>query len=133
MKSNHFTTALLYTAAGIAIGAVVCTLSLLATYGMTDVLRQLAVWLIASAILGLVSIVYENEHLTDLTATLIHAPVTLVVALIAGWVLDYGDGSVLLRLTRMVPVIVVFYTLIHLFLFLVRRSIVRSLNSHLKK
>lgn len=133
MKSNNLFNVLMYTAVGIAIGAVVCTLSLLAVHGMTDVLRELTVWLIASAVLGLVSMVYESEHFTDLTATLIHAPVTLAVALIAGWILDYGDGSILLLLTRMVPAIIVLYALIHLFLFVMRRCIVCVLNSHLKK
>lgn len=64
MKSNNLFNVLMYTAVGIAIGAVVCTLSLLAVHGMTDVLRELTVWLIASAVLGLVSMVYESEHFT---------------------------------------------------------------------
>ena len=133
MKANLFSRAFAYLAAGISIGAVVCTLSLLAAYGMTGVLREMAVWLIASAVIGLVSLVYECERLTDLTATLIHAPVTLGIALLSGWVLGYGDGSVPLLLARMLPTVVILYALIHLFLFLMRCLLVRALNSRLQK
>lgn len=133
MKTNTVQTALAYAVIGTGIGAVVCTISLLVSCGMTDILKQISVWLIASAVIGLVSLVYESENLTDITATLIHAPVTLLVALICGWILDYGDGSFALLVMRMLPVIVIMYAAIHLILFLLRRSAARALNDHLKK
>lgn len=130
---NKLENIFLYIAVGIAIGAVICTIGQLAVYGFNDVLKELSVWLIASAVIGLASMVYENENLTDLTATLIHAPITAIVALIAGWIIGYGEGSVMLLVTRMLPTVLVLYALIHLFLFLIRRSIARSINSRLNK
>lgn len=133
MKKNTILTPFLYMMMGIAFGAVIVTVSLYASGGMNDTLKEIIIWLVAAAVIGLVSMVYENDHLTDLTATLIHAPVTCIVALISGWMLDYGDGSLFLLLMRMLPVIVIVYVLIHLILFLFRRAALQEVNRHLKK
>ncbi len=133
MKKITVSTVFTYLSVGIAIGAVSITLALLLIIGMTEIMRQIVVWLIASAIMGLVSLVYENENLTDITATLIHAPVTFLTALTSGWILGYGDGSIVLLVSRMLPVIVALYAGIHLLMFLIRRLTLRSLNKRLQK
>ena len=133
MKKKRIPLALSYLIVGVGIGAIAVTISLIITVGLTDILKQILVWLIASGLCGLVSIVYENENLTDITATLIHAPLILLIALCAGWILGYGDGSFSLLLVRMVPVIVLFYVLIHLILFLFRRATVSDINTRLQK
>ena len=133
MKQSKLQMILQYTVSGIAIGAIVSTLSLIGSFGLTDILKQVLVWIIASALIGLISIIYENENLTDLTATLIHAPLTLLIALTAGWILGYGEGSLTVLLMHMVPGIIIIYSIIHLVLFLIRRIIARSLNTRLNK
>ena len=57
----------------------------------------------------------------------------MMITLTAGWILDYGNGSFILLLTHMVPTFIIIYAVIHLFLFIIRRSIAHSLNSHLNK
>ncbi|MCD8357353.1 MAG: DUF3021 family protein [Clostridia bacterium] len=133
MKANKFLMIFTYMMVGIAFGAIAITMSLYINYGMTDFLKEILVWLIAAAILGLVSIIYDIDHFNDITATLIHAPVSCVVALISGWILDYGDGSVSLLLMRMLPTIISLYIIIHVILFLIRRISLRDINNHLKK
>ena len=133
MKKNTILTPFLYMMMGIAFGAVIVTVSLYASGGMNDTLKEIIIWLIASAVIGLISTIYESDRFTDITATLVHAPVTFIVALISGWMLDYGDGSVLLLIQRMLPVIVIIYVVIHLVLFLFRRAALREVNRHLKK
>lgn len=133
MKMSKLQMTLSYMIVAVGIGSIVITLSLLLTFGLTDVLKQLVVWLIASAIIGIISMVYECDRLTYLTATLIHAPVTCLVALCCGWILDYSDGSLFLLISRMLPVIVVLYAAMHLILFLFRRANVSDINTRLQK
>ncbi|MDD6612687.1 MAG: DUF3021 family protein [Clostridiales bacterium] len=133
MKKNTILTPILYMMVGIAFGAIIITVSLYASGDMNDTLKEIIIWLIASAVIGLISTIYESDRFTDITATLVHAPVTFIVALISGWMLDYGDGSVLLLIQRMLPVIVIIYVVIHLVLFLFRRAALREVNRHLKK
>ena len=133
MKKNTILTPILYMMVGIAFGAIIITVSLYASGDMNDTLKEIIIWLIASAVIGLISTIYESDRFTDITATLGHAPVTFIVALISGWMLDYGDGSLFLLLMRMLPVIVIVYVLIHLILFLFRRAALQEVNRHLKK
>lgn len=131
MKKNWNHLVLAYLATGLAIGAVVTAVALVINFGLSDELKGLIVWLTASALFGLLSLVYECERLSDLTATLIHCPCTIAVALVSGWICGYGDGSVSLLLARMLPCILVLYILIHAFLFVLRRIEVKNLNRKL--
>ena len=133
MKKNTLQLIFTYLIVAVGIGAIVITFSLLVNYGMNDILKQLTVWLIASAVIGLASMVYENVRLSHFTATLIHAPITAAVALCSGWILGYGDGSLTLLLMRMLPTIVVIYAVIHLVLFLFRRAALSDLNHRLQE
>jgi hypothetical protein len=133
MKMSKLQMTLSYMIVAVGIGSIAVTLSLLFALGLTDVLKQILVWLIASAIIGIVSMIYESERLTDLTATCLHAPATCLVALCSGWILDYGDGSLVLLVSRMLPTIVFFYAAIHLILFLFRRASAADINTRLQK
>lgn len=133
MNRSIIQTILMYVAVGIAFGAIAITFSLYVNYGMTDTLKEIMVWLVAAALIGLISMVYESDRLSDITATLIHAPVTVAVALISGWILNYGDGSFSVLLMRMLPTVLIMYAIIHFVLFLIRRATLRELNARLKK
>ena len=89
------------------------------------------IWIVASAVIGLVSMIYELDGLSDVAATLIHAPLTVLVALIAGSIAGYGEGSLVLLLTRMLVPIVILYVAIHLLMFVIRRLTVHNLNDKL--
>ncbi|MDO4174770.1 MAG: DUF3021 family protein [Eubacteriales bacterium] len=132
-KNTTLQTILGYMMIGIAFGAIAVTFSLYVNLGMNDILKEIIVWLVAAAVIGLISVIYENDHLTHLMATIIHAPITCIVALLCGWILDYGDGSVSLLLMRMLPSIIIIYVVIHLILFIFRRITLRKINNHLKK
>ncbi|MDO5783430.1 MAG: DUF3021 family protein [Eubacteriales bacterium] len=133
MKHSIIQTSLMYIAVAIAFGAIAITFSLYVNFGMNEMLKQIIVWLIAAALIGLISIVYESDRLTDITATMIHAPITIAVALISGWILNYGDGSFSVLLMRMLPSVLIMYVIIHFVLFLIRRATLREINARLKK
>ena len=133
MKMSKIQLVMTYLIVAVGIGAIVITLALLASYGMTDILKQLTVWLIASAVIGVASLVYENTSLSHFTATLIHAPITAAVALCSGWILGYVDGSFSLLILRMLPTIIIIYAVIHLVLFLFRRAALSDLNHRLQE
>lgn len=133
MKASKIQILFLYAIVGIGIGSIVSTIILTLVFGMTELIQNLIVWLIASAIFGLISLVYESERLTFLTATCIHAPVVFIIALVSGWILGYGEGSIVLLLERMMPRIVLTYIIVHFVLFLIRRTAVQDVNSRLKK
>lgn len=120
-----------YVVFAVGLGAMISTAAIVANMGMTEELRQVIIWMAASAVIGLVSLIYEAESLSDLTATLIHAPLTVATALTAGWIAGYGDGSIGLLIVRMAIPIVVIYAGVHLLMYLLRRVAVRSLNDKL--
>ena len=133
MTNSKIQTVFVYMAVGIAFGAIAITFSLYVNCGMTEMLKEIMVWLTAAAMIGVISMIYESDRFSDITATMIHAPITIVVALISGWILGYGDGSLSLLLMRMLPAIIVMYAIIHLVLFLIRRATLREINNRLKK
>ena len=66
-------------------------------------------------------------------ATLIHAPLTCLTALICGWICGYGEHSVSLLIVRMLPTIAIIYVVIHAILYLLHCASVRSINQKLNK
>ena len=120
-----------YVVFAVGLGAMISTAAIVMNMGMTEELRQVIIWMAASAVIGLVSLIYEAESLNDVTATLIHAPLTAATALIAGSIAGYGDGSFTLLLVRMGIPIIVIYVGVHLLMYGIRRATVRSLNEKL--
>ena len=120
-----------YAVFGVGLGAIISTAAIAVSSGVTEELRQVIIWIIASGIIGLLSLVYELDSLNDLTATLIHAPLTVATALIAGSIAGYGEGSFTLLVMRMGIPIVVIYVGVHLLMYIIRRATVRSLNEKL--
>ncbi len=120
-----------YMVFAVGIGSMISTAAITMSMGMTEELRQVIIWIVASAVIGLVSMIYEVDGLPDVTATLIHAPLTVLVALIAGSIAGYGEGSLVLLITRMLVPIVILYVAIHLLMFVIRRFTVRNLNDKL--
>lgn len=120
-----------YVVFAVGLGAMISTAAIVLNMGMTEEVRQVIIWMAASAVIGLVSLIYEAESLSDLTATLIHAPLTVATALTAGWIAGYGEGSLGLLIVRMAIPIIVIYAGVHLLMYLLRRMAVRSLNDKL--
>lgn len=122
-----------YLITGVAFAAIFVAIAMLINFGMTELLKNFIVWMIGGGIIGLLSLIYENEQLSTLGATLIHAPLTCLIALICGWFCDYGDGSVVLLITRMLPFILMIYIIVHVVLYLLNRASVNHINQQLNK
>ncbi len=122
-----------YLITGVAFAAIFVAIAMLINFGMSEILKNFIVWMIGGAVIGLLSLIYEKEQLSTLGATLIHAPLTCLTALLCGWICDYGDGSILLLLTRMLPFILIIYIIVHVVLYLLRRASVNHINQQLNK
>lgn len=122
-----------YLITGVAFAAIFVAIAMLINFGMTELLKNFIVWMIGGGILGLLSLIYEKEQLSTLGATLIHAPLTCLTALICGWICGYGDGSILLLVARMIPFIIGIYIIVHVILYLLRRASVNHINQQLNK
>lgn len=122
-----------YCMIGVGFAAISVAIGMYINLGMTEILKNFVVWMIGGAIIGLLSLIYETEQLSNVKATLIHAPLTCLTALICGWFCDYGDGSVVLLITRMLPFILMIYIIVHVVLYLLNRASVNHINQQLNK
>lgn len=71
-----------YCMIGVGFAAISVAIGMYINLGMTEILKNFVVWMIGGAIIGLLSLIYETEQLSNVKATLIHAPLTCLTALI---------------------------------------------------
>lgn len=119
-----------YCMIGVGFAAISVAIGMYINLGMTEILKNFVVWMIGGAIIGLLSLIYETEQLSNVKATLIHAPLHRLTALIVGWICGYGEHSVSLLIVRMLPTIAIIYVVIHAILYLLHCASVRSLNQN---
>lgn len=122
-----------YCMIGVGFAAISVAIGMYINLGMTEILKNFVVWMIGGAIIGLLSLIYETEQLSNVKATLIHAPLTCLIALICGWICGYGEHSVSLLIVRMLPTIAIIYVVIHAILYLLHCASVHSINQKLNK
>ena len=108
-----------YCMIGVGFAAISVAIGMYINLGMTEILKNFVVWMIGGAIIGLLSLIYETEQLSNVKATLIHAPLTCLI--------------VSLLIVRMLPTIAIIYVVIHAILYLLHCASVRSINQKLNK
>ena len=106
-----------YLQAGLAIGFVATAISMVVIQGVNDVTKQILVWMAASAIFGLVSMIFMNDRISLPLATLIHFVVCASVAIGAGVLLGYADNLWSL-IAGMTPVFLVIYLVVSVVIYL---------------
>lgn len=121
-----------YLQTGLAIGFVATAISMMVIQGVNDVTKQILVWMAASAIFGLVSMIFMNDRISLPLATLIHFVVCASVAIGAGALLGYAD-SLWSLIAGVMPVFLVIYLVVSVVIYLSIWLNARALNRRLKE
>lgn len=100
-----------YVQSGLAIGFVATAVSMTLVSGLNAMTEQILVWMAASALFGLVTLIFQNDRISLPVATLIHFAVCASVAIGAGALLGYADNLWDL-IAGMAPVFLAIYLLI---------------------
>lgn len=119
--------AIKYIFAGLGFGFIATTICIIAFIGMNSITAQLLAWLIASALYGLSSIIFESKKLSLPISTAIHFVICLGITLV---------NVYLFYLEAMVPVIVVFviiYFINYLIQFMIYKNEIKKLNKKLSE
>lgn len=97
--------------AGLAIGSVVSVICLYFMNGADGTLKQMAAWLTASALYGIISIIYENDSVSFPLLTAIHMVLCAAVTLITAYLLGYASSFFELAV-HVLPLFVIIYIII---------------------
>ena len=118
----------------VGIGAIVSTICMYAANSsplVQETLKNTGAWLIASALFGIFSKIYDCEELPLPAAIGIHMGGCLVVTLVTCWLLGYAEfgGNFFLAI---VPLFLVIYAVIAGLLFWADHKSAREVNERLK-
>ena len=119
---------------GMGIGFAVTVASLIAFNGINELARELLVWLIASALFGIISgFVFYLPNSFSLPAAMgIHFGLCTLVGCAAAWLCGYADSFRAL-LVSFIPVFVVIYAIIYLAIVLVMKHNEKQINDSLNQ
>ena len=118
----------------IGIGAIVSTLCMLAFNSnpvVQETLKNTGAWLIASALFGVLSKIYDSDALPLPLTVAIHMGGCLAVTLVTCWLLGYAElgGNFFLAV---VPLFFVIYVVISMLVFWADHKSAREVNEKLK-
>ena len=116
-----------YLLRGLGIGFIITTVSLLVFVGVNELTKQLFAWLVASAIYGLTSVIFESKNLNLLSCTIIHFFICLSITMINIF-LFYRAYLVIVLVE-----FVVIYSLIYVVMWLIDRNKIKKINQRLKE
>lgn len=119
---------------GLAVGSVISTTCMALMGGLNSTLVQVMAWLAASALFGVISLIYDIEALSVPVAIGLHAVLCCGVALGTCFLLGYGKyfGTAGL-IGTMLPVFIAVYLLISLCIWLYGRHYAKTTNERLAK
>lgn len=126
---NHF---LHFGFLGAGIGSLITTLMLLFMGAGSASIKELAVWLVTSFLIGIYTTIMYEDRLKLLTATAIHFVLTFITVVLSGVICDYGNG--LLAIFRnMFPTFLIIYVVVYLAIFLSSKANEKEINESLSK
>lgn len=117
---------------GIGIGIPITLLCMILIGGFNSVVAEFLVWTVASALFGILSLIFEKNELSLPAALAIHCVGCFAIALIACLVCGYADHFLSL-VVGILPVFVVVYVVIYLAIMLKVKSDEKKINAALKK
>ena len=117
---------------GLGIGSVIFSLSIAWMSGVDNTLKQVLVWLLASALYGVVSLLYDTDFWPLPVQIAVHLLLCCGITLATAWKL-YGDSLGLgLLVQSVLPGFLVVYVVISLILFAIDHRRAREINEKLK-
>ncbi len=117
---------------GLGIGSVISSLSIAWMSGVDNTLKQVLAWLLASALYGVVSLLYDTDFWPLPVQIAVHLLLCCGITLATAWKL-HGDSLGLgLLVQSVLPGFLVVYVVISLILFAVDHRRAREINEKLK-
>ncbi|MCR4563861.1 MAG: DUF3021 domain-containing protein [Clostridiales bacterium] len=117
---------------GAGIGAFVTVLSLYVNKVYTPSLKEIAVWLVSSFIIGVISKIMFTEKLPLLVLTAIHLVLTFATVLATNLILGYV-ASPLEVVKNVLPGFLIIYAVVYLIVFLNTKINASRINKELNK
>ena len=117
---------------GTGIGAFVTVLSLFVNKVYTPSLKEIAVWLVSSFIIGVITKIMFTEKLPLLALTAIHLVLTFATVLATNLILGYV-ASPLEVVRNLLPGFLIIYVIVYLIVFLNTRVNAKQINKELNK
>ncbi|MBO4338379.1 MAG: DUF3021 domain-containing protein [Clostridia bacterium] len=117
---------------GAGIGAFVTVLSLYVNKVYTPSLKEIAVWLVSSFIIGVISKIMFTEKLPLLALTAIHLVLTFATVLATNLILGYVS-SPLEVVKNVLPGFLIIYAVVYLIVFLNTKINASRINKELNK
>ena len=118
---------------GLAIGAVASTACMALLGGLDGTLIQVMAWLAASALMGIVSLIYDIEALSLPLAIGLHAALCFGISLGTGYLLGYGEYFGPRFALLMLPCFLLIYLVVSLCIWLYGRHYARTTSERLAK
>ena len=134
MMKKKFIDILSHILVAVGIGAIVSTVCMYCLNPdpvVRETLKNTAAWLVASALFGLLSKIYDSDALPMPLAMALHMGGCLVITLATCWLLGYAEfgGNFFLAI---VPLFFVIYALISVLIFWADHKSAREVNEKLK-
>ena len=115
---------------GIGIGMPVTIICMTLIGGFNDVIKEFLVWLVASALFGVLSIFFKSSKLSLPLVTAIHCVGCLLITCGACAIIGYADSFFGILLS-VLPVFVIVYAVIYIITLLYARKDAKKINEAL--
>lgn len=118
---------------GLAVGAVASTACMALLGGLDGTLVQVMAWLAASALMGIVSLIYDIEALPLPLTIGLHAALCFGISLGTAYLLGYGEYFGHRFVLLMIPCFLLIYLVVSLCIWLYGRYYARTTSERLAK
>ena len=115
---------------GAGIGSVITTVSMFALGNQTASIKEFALWILASMIMGIATIIMFTDKIKLPVATVFHFFICFAVAVITNFVCGYID-SVSTVFKLIVPMFIAIYILVYAAIFITAKSNEKAVNKAL--
>ena len=129
---NEKPSVLNYALIGIGIGIPVTLICMILIGGFNSVVAEFLTWTVASALFGVISLIFEKSELPLPAAMAIHCVGCFAIAIAACAVCGYADNFLSLVI-GILPVFVVIYVVIYAVIVLTMKANEKKINKALEK
>lgn len=117
---------------GAGIGSIITTICLYFMAGEICKTRDFAVWITASAVIGILTLLMYSDKLNLIVATLIHFVFSFVIVFSASLICEYGSNAIEI-IKNILPVFLILYLVIYIAFFLISKLNEKKINNSLKE
>ena len=117
---------------GIGIGMPVTILCMALIGGWNDAVKEILVWLVASALFGVLSLIFNSDRMNLIVATVIHCTGCLAVTCTACTINEYSNNFFEMLLA-ILPVFVIVYAVIYTSTLIASKKEAKKITESLNK